>query len=179
MNTTRRDALRKIGLAGSLIAIPGIAGALADRAEAGVCAAPTGDDAELIRLGEEFARLYAEWLPINAEMKRLEEVRQRVWDYLGSHFTVEAYQASCDACGLTQATDANDGVMDQLDALVEKINAVPARSLMGIAVKLRAIRYTSFALSEFDGEVDDLDWDVRCFALVQRDVEALAAKAVL
>ncbi len=32
MNTIRRDALRKIGLAGSLIAVPGIAGALAGRA---------------------------------------------------------------------------------------------------------------------------------------------------
>jgi hypothetical protein len=43
MNTTRRDALRKIGLAGSLIAIPDIAGALVGRAEAGVCALPAGE----------------------------------------------------------------------------------------------------------------------------------------
>ena len=43
MNTTRRDALRKVGLAGSLIAIPGIAGALVNRAEAGVCALPPDD----------------------------------------------------------------------------------------------------------------------------------------
>jgi hypothetical protein len=39
----RRDALRKIGLAGSLIAIPGVGGMLADRAEAGVCALPPAD----------------------------------------------------------------------------------------------------------------------------------------
>lgn len=40
MRATRRDVLRKAGLAGSLIAIPGIAGTLVNRAEAGVCALP-------------------------------------------------------------------------------------------------------------------------------------------
>ena len=40
MRTTRRDVLRKASLAGGLIAIPGIAGALVNQAEASVCALP-------------------------------------------------------------------------------------------------------------------------------------------
>jgi hypothetical protein len=44
MNTTRREVLRKAGLAGSLITIPAIAGAIvSNRAEAAVCAAPASE----------------------------------------------------------------------------------------------------------------------------------------
>jgi hypothetical protein len=44
MNTTRRDALRKIGLAGSLITIPAVAGVMAtNRAEAATCSLPAGE----------------------------------------------------------------------------------------------------------------------------------------
>lgn len=174
MNTTRRDALRKIGLAGSLIAIPGIAGALVNRAEAGVCALPPGDDAELIRLGEEFDRLYAEWLPINAERKRLAAIQSTAWEAAGTPFSIKAWVDSCDACGLTPAEDANDAAMDRLDALAATIDATPAHSLAGIATKLRVIRYVAFSGRVLDRADDDLDWDVLCFVRVQREVEALA-----
>lgn len=64
---TRRDILRKAGVAGSLIAIPGTAGSIASsRAEAGVCEVPADDPA--LAVIANFQRARAAWLDADDAM---------------------------------------------------------------------------------------------------------------
>lgn len=175
MNATRRELLRKAGLAGSLITIPAVAGTVINnRAEANECTAPA-DDAELIRLGEEFDRLYVEWLPLEAEHAACARLRDKAWKTGGFKFSTEAYNACCEWAGVTAAEAAEAPVLDRLDDLAERILALPARTFGGVAVKLRVVRFCAFGAQQAHDEIDDLNWDVRCLVLVQRDVEALAA----
>lgn len=171
---SRRDILRKVGLAGSLISIPAVAGVVvSSRAEARVCAAPA-DDAELIRLGEEFDRLYAEWLPLRDEHRRCADLRDRAWKTGGFKFSADAYNRCCEWSGVIAADAAEEPVLAQLDALAESILVLSASTFQGIAIKLRVVWFSAFPNHDPAEDEDEMDWDARCLMLVRREVQALA-----
>lgn len=169
MNSTRRDALRKIGLAGSLIAIPGIAGVLVGRAEAGVCTPPPGDDAELIRLGEEFDGLYAEWVPLAIKERELSLETNAGMKARGVRYTSENIDDCQAETGLGVVADACDAILERLDPLAERIITMRVDTVAGLAVMGRVLRFIMIYPT-----VNETDWQPQCFTRFQRALEALA-----
>ena len=106
------------------IAGAGAAGALAITGPA--LASVPKSDAELIRLGVEFERLYAEWLPVLKEWQRLHEVAYEAWRAKNIPLDTEALFAIQDETGSTAASYKNDAALDSLEAVAKKIRELPA-----------------------------------------------------
>lgn len=65
----------------------------------------------------------------------------------------------------------------RIDAITKAIRAIPAKTLSGLAVKVRATAYDcNFSLS-FHLPIEEMDWPEECFLGLLREVERMAREA--
>ncbi|MBS9478656.1 hypothetical protein [Ancylobacter radicis] len=172
---SRREALRTIGLGTMAAAVP--AGALA-------LAGEPHPDAELIRLGAEFDRLHATWLPLWRRWTEIELATRAMAERLSAGhgeagwYLYKHYRTASAANGLDASMEAADAVLRQMRDLAEKIHAIPAQGLAGLYVKARVVLHESVPTCEWYGVADnDMDWDVLVFIRFVREMAALAGEA--
>jgi len=131
-------------------------------------------DAELVRLGAEFDRLYAEWLGLEQEAYRLDDlvseqidiqevarsgVRGSQWTERCKEWNALRIRTGCEAAITTAEAKA-----EVIDALSKRIRAIPAVGIAGIAVKASLLAFE--CLGVFDqlyfwngGRYEDADLD--------------------
>ncbi|RWN59631.1 hypothetical protein [Mesorhizobium sp.] len=127
--------------------------------------AAANPDAELIRLGKEFDRLRAEYIPLLAESNRL----QRVWiDECDQRGVL--LQSDCDngwaiaeEVGSVTADRREEPVQMALDETTKAIFATTATTLAGFAVKAKTLRLevlpSRWAEEPTESEYEAMDWD--------------------
>ncbi|MET3355930.1 UNVERIFIED_ORG: hypothetical protein ABID33_003857 [Xanthobacter viscosus] len=167
---TRRSLLKASGALGTVAALA-VPVAILPKAEAG-----EHPDAELLRLGAEFEREHVTLASLKNEEDRLNSVFEaekerrgtRGWDALTAlHEEVGAKEA------VSQASDQ----FDKLDAITSVIRSIPARTIAGLAVKVRATAYDCHFSLSFDLPPDQIDWQEGCFLQLVREVERMAKVA--
>ena len=131
-------------------------------------------DAELIRLGAEFDRLHAEWLPALSEWNRLFGVAHEVWKAKNIPFSLEEVLAVQDETGATAASEREEAAINSLENVAEKIRELPASGFAGLAVKLRVLRYDNFSNKDFAVPEVDMDWGPRAFHQFAAEIDRLA-----
>ena len=131
-------------------------------------------DAELIRLGAEFDRLHAEWLPAVSEWNRLFGVAHEVWKAKNIPWSEDEFLAVRDETGATAASDREDAALSSLEDIAEKIRELPASGFAGLAVKARVLRYDSFKNGDFAVPEVDMDWGPKCFHQFAAEIDRLA-----
>jgi len=131
-------------------------------------------DAELIRLGAEFDRLQAEWLPALSEWNHFYGVAHEAWKAKNIPFSEEEFFAVQDETGATAASDREDAALSSLEDIAEKIRELPAEGFAGLAVKLRVLRYDNFSNEDFDMPEKDMDWGPRAFYQFAAEIERMA-----
>ena len=163
---------RRRMLAGGAAALPLVlAGAVA------VANAATGDDAELVRLGAEFDRLYEDWKPLWREMRRESDAFHtfaqagKFADYMAAYRTPEGRR--CEA-----AARRNNRQLDRVEAMANRIRAIQPVSLVGLAVRARVCRFDACLLPKIEKPREHWEWDTLCLQDFLADIERMAGKAV-
>lgn len=124
-------------------------------------AIPSHPDAELLRLGKEFERRYAAFLPVDAECNRLGDVFEEALERtrLSSMDTnFEFWGQLRIETGFKAAIEAQNKALDDIDAVTTKIRETPAKTFAGLAVKARALRYDTHLSTQCDLPPEDQDW---------------------
>jgi hypothetical protein len=134
-------------------------------------------DAELLRLGEEFERLHAAWLPVAAECKRLAGLFDEGWARRGLSIDAnfELWKQLRIESGFEGAIEAEDKAGALIDAVTTKIRETPAKTFAGLAVKARALRYDTFLSTQCDLPREDQDWPEEIMNQFVADLDRLAA----
>jgi hypothetical protein len=171
---SRRETLRTIGAAA-------LAGGVA------TAAASSSPDAHLLRLGAEFDRLYAAWLPIHAEVERLDKEFEKEWAKKGLSIDenleparymqcrIAAWRQLQNEIGVDAALSGEDAACKLLDAVTKKIRGTPATTIVGLAVKARALRFDTHLSTQCDLQEKDQDWPERVMSQFIAEIERLAA----
>lgn len=136
-------------------------------APAALAMAPGRADAELVRLGHEFAEAYATWLRANAAWRAAD--RKADAEYLAAHplpsagSTDEAWLAqfmrAYDASPAAPALAENDKWLDRCGALAEQISAIRPTTLAGLVAHAKVARFNGFAPAVLERKRADIDHD--------------------
>jgi len=155
MTVARRSVVKSLFGSVALAApamMPGCA--VSPAAEAIVKAAPyvpaADDQAELVRLGREFDRAEAVWIPLWREMRRTHDDWMAVAAKRGLTFRddgIPALNTVSAEVGAEAASDANDHALTELEGIIDQINAIPPTSLAGLAVHAKVVRHWSVPLA--------------------------------
>jgi hypothetical protein len=138
-------------------------------------------DAELLRLGEEFERRHAAWLPIYWRWHKLhgefEEVVRK--DKIAIDYDVgSVYRELHERLGARLASDDEEEAYSSVDQIAGEICELEAKTFVGLAVKLRALRFNCHLSNEVDLAEDDQDWPEYCFGRFIAEFERFAAAQV-
>lgn len=171
MNTlTRRSFLRQSTsavAATSLVAAPALAGA------------DQHPDAELFKLGSERARLCELREPLRAEVSRLDDIARTEFKRRGhlDYSDWDAYLTVCREVGLLAAEDAREEIDEKIFPIDHKIRAIPAKTALGLKVKLDLARdYLPFDFDDV-GPREDQDFHVMLFNDLADEIGRLAGDA--
>lgn len=146
---------------------------------AGAFAAPllissssAAEDLRLIELGRTFEDELAKLIPI-----------KRAGDALDRQFTAEAKRRRLNAkewcafreeCGLEKLIREADEYFVRLDGIADQIASIPARTVAGLYVWIRAAAYQANFYDRFDAPEDDMDWDVLWIFRLLKEAARLA-----
>lgn len=155
-SSSRRSLLVGMGAAATpLAALPALAAA--------------GEDANLLRLGADFDRLVAEWVPLQIEADRCEEGvisagLQRGWFTLDwknrASLVMGHFDDVCELdrrSGLNAANEAAEKAATRVDEVASAAATLTPQTLAGLAVRARCARWHMSARA-FLGEVPHDDF---------------------
>lgn len=149
--------LRQLGAA-SLLAAPVAAAALAHAGK---------PDAELIALGSEFERHYAEYLALCEQSDRacaiLDDEAQQMGLTRGGLAWFELRKQR----GAEAANKITNDKAEELDKIAKRIRAIPATSIIGLAVKASLLPFTVYNMEDEialknGAPMNDMDWVTQC-----------------
>lgn len=122
-------------------------------------AASTSPDAEMIRLGQEFARAFDEWWKAHWVWRAAdrEAVAALAPHGLSGADSTAAFNRAYDASPAGAASAANDAALDRCDALVEAIRAIRPTTLAGLAAYAKVARFHGVTLADLSMPRADLD----------------------
>ncbi|MFG1179002.1 twin-arginine translocation signal domain-containing protein [Xanthobacter versatilis] len=172
--TTRRAFLKAGGALGTVAALA-VPVAVLPKAEAA-----EHPDAELLRLGAEFER---NLVLLKAEMERNAPVRERYaraverWRGDLNREPFDNFVKRRVVVEHDDAIDREDAFFNAMDAVTSVIRSTPARTLDGLAVKVRATAYDCHFSLSFDLPPDQIGWQEGCFLQLVREVERMAKEA--
>jgi hypothetical protein len=138
-------------------------------------------DAELLRLGEEFERRYAAFLPVDAECDRLKYVFEEAWkrtELSSIDANLEFWSQMRIETGFEAAIEAQNRSFDDIDTVTTKIRETPAKTFAGLAVKARALRYDTYLSTQCNLPEEDQDWAEFVMNQFVAELERLAAAAL-
>lgn len=169
---SRRSFLHGSAVAAATTIPVAVVGCIANPARAAAA------DAELIRLGAEFDRVYPSWLAAWREWQRHEDLWERTLHergMTGARRSTEACLAVFDEIGGRAASDANDALVKRLDDIANAIRAIQPTTLAGLAVWAKAARNDCVPPRDAERAAEERDWDVKCLIGFLDQVEGLAA----
>jgi hypothetical protein len=134
------------------------------------------NDAELVRLGAEFERHYAEYLALFEESDRLAADEA---DDMGLTQGSKAWFELRKERGAETAIEITNDKADELDKIAKRIRAIPAAGIVGLAVKASLL---PFAVHNMEDEIaikngtpmDDLDWVTECLNGFVAEIRGMA-----
>jgi hypothetical protein len=137
------------------------------------------EDDELIRLGAEFDRLHAQYLPLNRlALERGCVFRDRIvaiGDNQRRALSIEEIGQIQDECGLTAPNRQAHEIADRLDALTKAIRALPATTPQGFYAKVRAASFDcGFSHAFADQSPAEMEYDIGCFFQLLEDAKRFA-----
>jgi hypothetical protein len=165
----RRTFLRQLAAAGALT-VPVAAAAVARAGDA---------DAELVRLGAEFERHFAEYLVLWEEGERALALVDDEADDKGLLQGSMAWLEFRKEKGGETAIEITNDKADELDKIAKRIRAIPAAGIVGLAVKASLL---PFAVHNMEDEIaikngtpmDDLDWVTECLNGFVAEIRGMA-----
>jgi hypothetical protein len=145
-------------------------------------AAGADRDAELIRLGAEFDRIYAEYLPLYEEVGRLGGIFEDAVDELelniGGKADFAVWRHLRIETGYEGAIIAAEAVGCRIDPLANRVFEIPAASIAGLAVKARYAQFYNHSIDKIKVPARDQDYDVFVLCELVRDIQRLASTAL-
>lgn len=177
MQTRSRRAFLNSAAVAAVASLPGCMAL----APAAASIRPPEPDAELIRLGIEFDRAEAAWIPLWREWQRHERLWRETIEARGMSLAehgADAVQSVFDEAGGNAASDANDEALARLYDLRERMLAIQPTTTAGLAARAKVLRFDG--VSPFDrekpaGRRENKDAAILDFVAL---VEDLAAQAV-
>lgn len=166
---TRRKLLASTPAALAAVATP-----------AAACVVQLEADAELMRLGAIFDRLYEDWKPLWREMDRAHNRWAAAMHERGVSFgeDMDALFASQAEFGVDIAGDRNNAHLDKVEAAAAPIRVIQPTTLAGLAVRARVCRFDSASLPELDRPRREWDWATECLECFITDIQRMAGLAV-
>ena len=172
MSIERRSILKSTAAA-IAVAIPGaITGCVPP-----VIAGPSGQDAELRRLGAEFDRAHAAWVPRWQEWQRIEREWRSTLDAKGMSFAEHGVDAVCSIfteLGGDDASDANDAALKWVEAVADQIRSLRATTIAGIAVKARVACFDAVPMHQIVKPMDKRDHAPQAVIALLAEIVAVA-----
>ncbi len=167
---SRREML---ALAGGLAAATAAAGAVAIQA----ARAGQHPDAELLDLRKKFDKQLAIVLRWREEEARLEPIFEAEIKRRNTPITpqLEEWFEVRKEVGFENAIARVNDESEVLDKITTKIRAIPASTFAGLAVKVWAVAFDTYAIFHFDEPEDDMDWTPKCYLQLLREADRLAA----
>jgi hypothetical protein len=142
--------------------------------------AGSGSDTCLIRLGEEFDRLHALYLPARRQSTALHtEAHAPLYKRVraGDRVSVDEMARAERESGFSDANEQTEALTLALDTLTESIRALPATTPQGFYVKVQAASFDCGFSHVFDGQTPaEMDHDIECFFHLLEDAKRFAGR---
>jgi hypothetical protein len=170
-----------------LASSPALALAAASPAAAGLPQnpVPVDVDADLIRLGSEFERLYKEWVPLWRESERTHEAWWTTIEARGLTWKddIDAIWAVSREVGNEHAANVSNTALDKVNDIAERVRSIEPQTLAGLVVWAKVAKFEAVPLSALatvqDLTAKELEWEHECllkfFAQVDRMAGAVAS----
>lgn len=139
--------------------------------------ADTALDAELVRLGAEFDRARAAWLPRWQEWRRLDDEWRATLKARGMSFHTHgdaAVWAVQSEIGAEAASDANDLALSEVERLADEIRPLRASSVAGIAAKAKVACFDAVPMHQLMRPDGERDHGFQSIIALLAEIEALA-----
>lgn len=135
-------------------------------------------DAELLCLGAEFDKLFAEYVELKREEDRLEdifeeELEKAGYDQKKDRGLVEFFRVRNEV-GFEQHITFDNEFAERIDEVTKEIRAIPAVTMAGIWVKARALRFDARGVKQVGLPDRDKDFDVECLDHFVAEIQQLA-----
>jgi hypothetical protein len=145
-------------------------------------------DAELLVIGAEFERLYADYVPCHSDMGRFAEIFDLIIaeekKKLGRDLCLnnKADEALWEKlridCGYEGAICKCDAILNRIIELTNEALKLPAATIGGLAVKARLAQHACHLPEEIEQAPRDQDWDVFVLNELVKDLQCLASLAI-
>lgn len=137
-------------------------------------------DAELVRLGAEFDRAHAAWLPRWQEWRRLDDEWRATIKARGMSFHTHgeaAVWAVQSELGTEAASDANDLVLSQVERLADEIRPLHPTTIAGLAVKAKVACFDAVPIHQLVKPEGGRDHAPQAIITLLAEIEAAARAA--
>ncbi|MEQ1952473.1 hypothetical protein [Mesorhizobium sp. CN2-181] len=136
-------------------------------------------DAELLRLGAEFERLYKEWIPLWHESERTHDVWWQTFEARGLTWNEnqEAIFAVSHEVGNEHAANVSNAALDKVNETAERIRATEPQTLAGLAVWAKVAKFESMPMSVASVQeitANELEWEHECLLKFFDQVDRMA-----
>lgn len=145
------------------------------------CSAPavadTTPDADLVRLGDEFDRAHAAWLPRWQEWRRLDDEWRATLKARGMSFHTHgdaAVWAVQSEVGAEAASDANDLALSEVERVADEIRLLRPTTIAGIAAKAKVACFDAVSMHQLVKPENKRDLGPRAILALLAEIEALA-----
>lgn len=172
MSIERRSILKSTAAA-IAVAIPGaITGCVPP-----VIAGPSGQNAELRRLGDEFDRAHAAWIPRWQEWQRIEQEWRSTLGAKGMSFAEHGVDAVCSIfteLGGDEASAANDVALEEVERIADQIRTMRATTVSGLAAKAKVACFDAVSMEQLVRPEADRDHAAQAVIGLLAEIEDLA-----
>lgn len=161
----------------ALVAGASLVAAAALRGCSSPAVAEAAPDAELVRLGTEFDRAHAAWLPRWQEWQRLDDEWRATIKARGMSFHTHgeaAVWAVQSEVGAEAASDANDLALSEVERVADEIRLLRPTTIAGLAVKAKVACFDAVPLPQLVKPESKRDHAPQAVIALLAEIEALA-----
>lgn len=132
-------------------------------------------DVELIRLGADFDRLHADLLLVIKEQQPIHDAFEDAvekFEGRGCRQPVGGWSDLRKEVGVEAAIKRENDAFDHADEIAAQVRAIPARTIVGFAIKLKVLAYDCGLSHRPDAPDEEIEWPETCFHDLIREAES-------